>query len=311
MTEPPDPSGESDRPAAPTPGPGERLCRVRESAGLDLARVAAELHLAPATLEALERDDFGSLPPTYVQGYLRSYAKRLGLAADPILEAYRRCCVPEPLPAEPVPTPSPAEVGVGRARRGLYALLAVLAVAVFLTWWFRGATPPRAPVRRPAATPPAAAPKPAPAPRSAPASTPAPAPTLAPTPGPTPALSSAPVPTPESAPPPASPAPQTTHAAAPSPPPVRSSVPAAGGPQLVLRCHADSWVEVRDASGRRLVYDLLHAGDVRRVTGTPPFRVLIGNAGAVQMEWDGRAVPLPQRPPGTVERLTVGGKPSP
>ncbi|HEB80454.1 MAG TPA: helix-turn-helix domain-containing protein [Chromatiales bacterium] len=282
MVEHPDSSRESADPPAPPPGPGERLRRAREAAGLEPGRVAAELHLAPAILEALERDDFGSLPPTYIQGYLRSYAKRLGLAADSVLADYHRRLPPEPPPTAPAPRPTPAEVGLGRPRRGLYVLLGVLAVAVFLTWWFRGRslTVPSVP---PAAVQ-------APAPPRAPAE-----PARVPVPGPLPVapVSVAPMPGP----------------AVRTPVPRRASTPASG--ELVLRCRGTSWVEVRDASGRRLVYDLLHAGEVRRVSGTPPFRVLLGNAAGVQLEWDGRPVPLPHRPPGKVVQITVGAAPTP
>ncbi len=287
MVEHPDSSRESADPLASPPGPGGRLRRAREAAGLELGRVAAELHLAPAILEALERDDFGSLPTTYIQGYLRSYAKRLGLAADSVLAGYHRRLPPEPPPAAPELRPTPAEVGLGRTRRGLYVLLGVLAVAVFLTWWFRGRslTAPSAP---PAAVQ-------APAPPRAPTE-----PVRAAVPGPSPVASS-PV-----APVPVAPLPgPAVH----TPAPRRASAPAPG--ELVLRFRGDSWVEVRDASGRRLVYDLLHAGEVRRVSGTPPFRVLLGNAAGVQLEWHGRPVPLPHRPPGKVVQVTVGAVPTP
>ncbi|GBE11616.1 cytoskeleton protein RodZ [bacterium BMS3Abin12] len=283
MVEHPDSSREGADPLVPPPGPGERLRRAREAAGIELGRVAAELHLAPAILEALERNDFGSLPPTYIQGYLRSYAKRLGLAADSVLADYHRSFPPEPPPAAPVPRPAPAEVGLGRTRRGLYVLLGVLAVAVFLTWWFRGRslTAPSAP----------------------PAAVQVPAPPRAPTkPVRVPALGrSPPVASPPVAP---SPGPAVR-----TPSPRRASAPSPG--ELVLRCRGASWVEVRDASGRRLVYDLLHAGEVRRVSGTPPFRVLLGNAAAVRLEWDGRPVSLPHRPPGKVVQVTVGTAPTP
>lgn len=290
MVEPPDSNRESADPLAPPPGPGERLRRAREAAGMELGRVAAELHLAPAILEALERDDFGSLPPTYIQGYLRSYAKRLGLAADSVLADYHRRLPPEPAPVAPVPRPAPAEVGLGRTRRGLYVLLGVLAVAVFLTWWFRGRslTAPSAPpaaVQAPAPPRAPAEPVRAPVPGAPPVASPVASPPLAP-------VSVAPIP---------GPAVRT--------PAPRRAAPASG--ELVLRCRGASWVEVRDASGRRLVYDLLHAGEVRRVRGTPPFRVLLGNAAGVQIEWHGRPVPLPHRPPGKVVQITVGTAPTP
>ncbi len=307
MVERPDSNRENADPVAPPPGPGERLRRAREGAGLDLDRLAAELHLPARILEALERDDFGSLPPTYTQGYLRSYAKRLGLAVDPVLAEYHRRAGPVEPPPMTAPAPSPAQVGLGRTRHGLYVLFVVLAAAVFLAWWFRGGSGPRPAASRSSPPPAPAVTSPQTAPPIPPAPTPVPA---ARPPLPRPAVSGAPKASSSiasSAAPAEQPAPvPRAGATAPSSAPSPAPAPPPPADVLVLRCDADSWVEVRDARGRRLVYDLLHAGDVRRVVGTPPFRVLLGNPAAVRVEWDGRRVPVPRGAPGKVVRFSVG-----
>jgi len=79
-------------------------------------------------------------------------------------------------------------------------------------------------------------------------------------------------------------APSATGAAVPSAPaPVRSKNQA----QVTLRYAADSWTEVYDASGTRLFYDVGAANSVQTVVGTPPLRVVLGNASGVAVEFNG------------------------
>ena len=73
------------------PGPGRLLRNARESAGVSLRDISAQLHLDERTVDSLERDDFATLPaPTFVRGYLRGYARLLSVPVGPVLEAYDR-----------------------------------------------------------------------------------------------------------------------------------------------------------------------------------------------------------------------------
>ena len=84
---------EQAAPADSIVGPGERLRKERESQGLEQVRVAAQLHLSETMIEALEWDDFTALPEAvFTQGYLRNYARLLGLPEGEILAAYQRLC---------------------------------------------------------------------------------------------------------------------------------------------------------------------------------------------------------------------------
>lgn len=77
-------------------GPGARLRKERELQGLEQGRVAAQLHLNEAMVEALEWDDFEALPGmVFTQGYLRNYARLLGLPENEIMDAYHRLCPQE------------------------------------------------------------------------------------------------------------------------------------------------------------------------------------------------------------------------
>lgn len=65
---------------------GERLRAAREAAGLSLADIAARTRVTQRHLEAIEADDFGSLPsPTYSIGFARAYARAVG--ADEVVIA--------------------------------------------------------------------------------------------------------------------------------------------------------------------------------------------------------------------------------
>lgn len=71
------------------PSCGAMLREAREAQGLSVAEAAAKLHLHQRIVEALEEDDRNRLPlPIYVRGYLRNYARLVGLDAQAVLAAY-------------------------------------------------------------------------------------------------------------------------------------------------------------------------------------------------------------------------------
>jgi cytoskeleton protein RodZ len=68
---------------------GVMLRTARNQRNLQIEQVAKELHLEPRIITAIENDDQASLPePIFVQGYLRSYARLLGLPADEVARRY-------------------------------------------------------------------------------------------------------------------------------------------------------------------------------------------------------------------------------
>lgn len=72
-------------------GIGETLRAARREQGRSLADAAAETRVRETYLAALEQDDFTAIGgDVYAKGFLRSYAKALGLDPEPLLEAYRR-----------------------------------------------------------------------------------------------------------------------------------------------------------------------------------------------------------------------------
>ncbi len=118
-------------------GPGKRLQAIREAQGLELSRVASLLHLSDDKLIALEADDYSSLPGSvFVQGYLRNYARLLGVAVEPVLEAYQSFKPASEQQADLRVTQVRHEVRSSHAVVRFFTWLIVLGlVGLVLTWW--------------------------------------------------------------------------------------------------------------------------------------------------------------------------------
>jgi cytoskeleton protein RodZ len=68
---------------------GARLAAARQACELDVRVVANELKIDVAIVEALENDDKAALPAAiFVKGYLRNYARLVGLPEDEMLRDY-------------------------------------------------------------------------------------------------------------------------------------------------------------------------------------------------------------------------------
>ncbi len=73
------------------PSPGELLAAGRLARELTVEEVGDALNLAPQTVHRLEADDYAALPAAaFTQGYIRNYAKHVGLDADVVVAAYQR-----------------------------------------------------------------------------------------------------------------------------------------------------------------------------------------------------------------------------
>ncbi|MCL4267078.1 MAG: DUF4115 domain-containing protein [Anaerolineae bacterium] len=68
---------------------GHILREARETKGLTLQEVQAETRITVRYLDALENGDYDRLPtPVHVRGFLRNYARFLGLDPQPLLDRY-------------------------------------------------------------------------------------------------------------------------------------------------------------------------------------------------------------------------------
>lgn len=133
--------------AAPEPRSiGEALRRAREAAGLTLAEVAERTKVRPGILAEIEADDHDRLPAlTYSLGFVKAYARTVGLDPNAAAERYRA----ESQKGDPIPTMvdlQPLEAKRLPSRglvAGSVALLALI-VAGFWAWgagWLTPAPP--------------------------------------------------------------------------------------------------------------------------------------------------------------------------
>ncbi|GGF75067.1 RodZ domain-containing protein [Alteromonas lipolytica] len=62
--------------------------------------------------------------------------------------------------------------------------------------------------------------------------------------------------------------------------------------ELVFNFNADCWVNINDASGEAIAYGVKSSGYQMRVTGLPPFEVTLGAPSVVEITYDGEAVDM-------------------
>jgi cytoskeleton protein RodZ len=306
--------------------PGARLAAAREQAGMSLLQAAERLRLDVATLQALEAGQFETLGATvFVRGHLRHYAELVGLPLDEIEAAYaassaklapqpdlrRTTTLPGNAPSRAVSLP-PLAALIG----------AIVLVLVALVWWAMRVPPGQRHGANPAASSPA--PPLAAGSQSGEGVDAGPEPSAV-TAARTDAAASAKTATPASkdaapkdagpkdaGPKDAGPKEATSKEAQPKgavavKDPVVASINAAAGAardsapatkagrvRLVIHFSQDSWTEIYDARGSTLFHDFGSAGSQRRVSGSGPLRVLLGNPDGVTVELDGH--PLALRP---------------
>jgi cytoskeleton protein RodZ len=96
-------------------------------------------------------------------------------------------------------------------------------------------------------------------------------------------------------------------AAAPSVPSTTAAAARRGpGEQVVrLRFARESWVQIRDRSGRKIFSKLNAPGTEQTVSGLPPLQLIVGNANGVQVTHNEQPVNLGPHTKVNVARLTL------
>lgn len=321
-------------------GAGPRLKSAREGMEVSTREVADALNLPIRVIEALESDDYDALPPTvFTRGYLRSYARLLELPGDELLALYPEVEADTDTSIPVVEEPS--GIDASQLKLAGAAAAAFVVAIVLLVWIFSGdddaetdtdsgVDPVVVEEAAPEAAPPTAEPDTGqmeageepeasePLEEEATAAAPAPAPAvpetvIAPEASELPPATSR---TPESAErseevsqpdtdtevvqPAASE--QTTAQEQPG---VRR-ITEFGDDLITFTFNDECWVEVKTLDGENLYSDLNRAGRTLSLTGRGPFRILLGYAPGVELEFNGESVPLTRYTRNNVANLVLG-----
>lgn len=255
-------------PIASDESPGRSLREARELRGLSIAEVVNSIKFSARQIEALERNDFDHLPgPTFIRGFIRSYAKLLQLDPHPLLAMLDRSAPPPDtqihLPKDTgAALPQPGEQHSYLPHIALFvaAVACVIAIATLVDW--SGGTGKNSTAK------------------SAAVQSVQPAGALVVQP------------------------PATQIDAGQQEP---SASPSLGPDerQLIFVFEDKSWVEVKDAAQQVIFAQNNDPGTRQVVNGKPPFSLVIGNASHVQLQFEDRQIDLRPHTKVEVARFTL------
>lgn len=243
--------------------PGAVLRRAREARGQSIADVVQVIRFSAHQIEALERDDYASLPgATSVRGLVRNYAKFLKLDAAPLLTQLDPAVPVTETDVRPPTNMGGAEEPTIVERLPSRLVIVGLAILLLALGGYWVATTPDGSVL---------------------------AGLLRDVSGGSAAVAPAGVS-----------APSVVPVAAPAPAVVAEGSPAAAGevpglpPQAGLRVEFDdrSWIEIRDATQKIVFVGEYPAGTRQNVEGQAPFQLWIGRASAVRVFMGERSIDL-------------------
>lgn len=267
---------------------GQKFRQAREAKALSIDDIAAELRINAQYLRALEGDDLSQMPGDFFyRSFVRQYAHRLGLPeaeirseiersltdqerlleALPSQLAQRRFDVP-PMPTVGGPTPDDTRRWLLRLA-GLIAVLAACSGVYAL--WLKYRSMQESPAAPPAVVqqaPPQAAPPPAPKPEEPKLEEVKPDPSKTEPAKAEPAKTEAPKPEPVAAP------------------------AAAAGIRLVVTAKELTWLDVWRGD-QHVFAEVVQPGASKTFEAPDRLRIRLGNAGGVDLTFNGKAVPPP------------------
>lgn len=276
----------------PLQGSGSLLAAARKRQNRSVEEIADELNLSVSQIRTIELDQSEGLPePTYVRGYIRSYARLLGMDVDEVLQHYLNPDWRKSASLEEMPRGigSSEEIVTGWFTFGrLFAFLVTAALLVFV--WYSGvisslfggsesgSTGSQESTQIASSSSSVESVQPLNSPDELPQDTPEPA-VLE--------VSDAEVPVTET--------------------PVTNSAPAVQtATTITLSFSATSWVDIRDEQDNRLAYDSFPAGETLQVSGEGLLSVFIGTAQAVTVQVNEQPYDISQYRKGMYAQFTVG-----
>jgi cytoskeleton protein RodZ len=291
---------------------GPSFKQAREALGLSVEDVASHLRLSLRQIHALENDEFSALPEaTITRGFIRNYARLLEIPAEPLLEVYKTY---SPAGGPKAITIQSANILIsgGDRRPWLAYISASVVIALLLGAWLLYFEYPKNASDQPSSAPVAASAEISgdtvtePLPIAAlPAAERDQAPMAegeseqALPPASSAAGSAAITPTNDTATP-AVPAPSIVPAPATSATPSQTGVS-----KLTMHFSQQTWVSVVDRDDKEIVNKNKPAGSDEIVEATPPLKLIIGNAAATSLTYNGKSVDLGPHSKLNVARLTL------
>ncbi|OAT77959.1 cytoskeletal protein RodZ [Mangrovibacter phragmitis] len=321
---------------------GERLRAAREQLGLSQQIVAERLCLKVSTVRDIEDDKAPSdLAATFLRGYIRSYARLVHVPEEELLPALAKQA---PIRTAKVQPMKGYAIGKSRKKRdgwlmGFTWLVLLVVIGLTGAWWWQNHKAQQAEINSmadqsaaPGDTPAdngqfvplhnagsdgsSAAAQGNPAPSSDNTST---DPAQANTPASVPDNSAAPADNTAAVVSPGqantdsltNTAPATTSQDSGSLPAAQATTSPAASGDLVMNFTADCWLEVSDATGKKLFSGLQHKDSTLNLAGKAPYKLKIGAPRAVTIQFQGKPVDMSRYiRSNQVARLTLNAEPS-
>jgi cytoskeleton protein RodZ len=271
----------SDSVELPKQGSGSILAAERKAQNKTVEDVAEELNLSVTQIRTIELDQTEGLPePTYVRGYIRSYARILDLDPTQVLENYLNPNWQQSSKLDELPKGIGSALGAedgsnsGGVARWLAVLLLITLVAfAWFSGWFNGVADVKPPLVSSELTS-------------------------------TPNTSSADI----------QPTTEDSSSVAPNSEAPTESVEtgsAAGDlaeniNELVLNFSQTSWIDIRDADDKRLAYRSYTKDEELIVSNKGRLNVFIGNAEGVNIKHNGVEMDLSPYREGVYAKFVIG-----
>lgn len=287
-------------------GPGQLLRNAREQLGWTREQVASRIHLRLTLIAAIEADTYDKhTSHTFIRGYLRAYAKLVGIPEETILAAYEKLGLtpPDNIDMQSFSRRSRQQANDSRLKVVTWLVILML-IGLSVAWWWQSTA------RRSAGDDALAATE-----MSATVNTPeanvAPAVEVAEPvlPAASDAVSTQVVVSGATATLPV----VATDASAAVPTDVSGAVSTAEStttepakaPQLKMSFTADCWLDVKDANGKTLFSGLKKANDELVLEGPEPLRFIIGAPMAVNLEYQGKSFDMSRYNNGRTARFSL------
>ncbi|MDX7829323.1 DUF4115 domain-containing protein [Aeromonas caviae] len=287
-------------------GPGQLLRNAREQLGWTREQVASRIHLRLTLIAAIEADTYDKhTSHTFIRGYLRAYAKLVGIPEETILAAYEKLGLtpPDNIDMQSFSRRSRQQANDSRLKVVTWLVILVL-IGLSVAWWWQStarrsagddalaATEMGATVNTPEANV-------APAVEVAEPVLPAASDAVSTQVVVSGATATLPV--------------VATDASAAVPTDVSGAVSTAEStttepakaPQLKMSFTADCWLDVKDANGKTLFSGLKKANDELVLEGPEPLRFIIGAPMAVNLEYQGKSFDMSRYNNGRTARFSL------